>query len=160
VTLYARSDDSGTQEAFFGKVCGVSGAKGTLSGNSLDSSKFTTFGSNQEIVAALGKNADGLGFTAHALTTISSNSLLLNGIPMQNPNTGLIVTAQKDTVKAMAQNDLTQTKGQYYGSRPLVYVTVDQPSGAAKSFIDFVLDPQNNKDITTASGYFSIYFNN
>lgn len=134
-TTYDRSDASGTEEVFVELILGLDGS---------ELEEFTEYaanvsvGNNQDMITALG-TANTIGFTSYGMakdSSISSYIMDLNG-----------VEPTEDSIMGT----------QYDGARPINYITIGEPSGAIKQYIDFVLGPQANQDICELCGYITLY---
>ncbi len=161
VNIFGRSDDSGTQECFYQKLCQKTlGTKGTLSGNGITVAAGKQSDSNQALITLIAADPNALAFTSHAMST-SANGLFAvtgsgayNGIPWAADNS----TAPVLPSTANIQNTATGVAGGYYAVRPLIYLTIGAPAGAAAAFIDYCLIPENNKLFAPAAGYYSIFW--
>ncbi len=147
VDTYDRSDHSGTEECFCEKLL----SKGLKDAAKQMDAGYTTFSyqGNQDLVAALAQDPDGIGFTA-------------KGIADNSPGVRVIPFADEDGSGGLATGDGLPSNseiksGDWPGSRPLNFITVGQPTGAAKVFIDFCLNTEMNQDICELSDYVSIY---
>jgi phosphate transport system substrate-binding protein len=147
VNTYDRSDESGTEECFCAKLMD----KDLLDASKQMPSGYCTFsfGSNQELVAALADDTDGIGFTAWG---ISENTPGIRVIPFSEDGANLCGDDADGLPSA------TEIKSnEWPGSRPLNFLTVGKPTGAAKVFIDFCLTPKANLDMCELSDYVSLY---
>ncbi len=134
-TTCDRSDASGTEEVFVELILGLDGSELE---EFTDYAANTSVGSNQEMISELG-NANTVGFTSYGMakdSDLGDNILSLNSVaPSESSIMG-------DT---------------YDGARPINYITIGEPSGAIKQYIDFVLGPQANQDICELCGYITLY---
>jgi phosphate transport system substrate-binding protein len=155
IKLVSRSDDGGTMEVFCQKLLGskVCPASGTnqdkITSTDFPGVTFTGLGGNQDAQLKVAS-----GSTAASSTTDYLGYSSIGRITVDPTLTYFQVGGVNPT-------DLTKirgcTSGCYAGARPLNYVTVGEPQGVAKQFIDFVMQPRNNQAISTASDFISIY---
>ena len=138
-TWFDRSDESGTEEVFCNKLLGFkentveeAGTTGKILFGATHS-----YPSNQDILAAFDGETNAWTFTSFGMATAG-------GYDMCNYDD---ITPSKDTIKGKT----------YEGIRPIVYITVGDPTGDVKVYIDFCMQPENNQDISTICDYVSIY---
>ena len=97
------------------------------------------FSGNQALIDALEADPDGFGFTSYGMAQDADLKILA----FKGDGDSSAVVCDKTTIK-----DET-----YDGSRPINYLTKGNPTGLAKLFLDFVLLPENNEDISGEAGY-------
>jgi len=135
INIYDRSDESGTEEVFGQQLldCGKAVIEdvGITTGHS--------FSGNQLLIDALEGDSNGIGFTSYGMALTSS----LEIFDFDGDDDTDFVECSKTTIKS----------GTYDGSRPINYLTKGDPTGLAKLFLDFVLLPENNEDISGEAGY-------
>lgn len=138
ITLYDRAEHSGTEETFSGKMLD---GESTLEGTGITA---THCYGNPAILTAVAADPNGMGFNPWAQASASSEVeyLSFDG-----------VDADADTIIAGA----TGGSGGYAGSRTLNYVTVGEPTGQVKDYLDYVLSPDINQKVCENSDYISIY---
>lgn len=146
VVLTDREDLGGTSELACEKLIGTKAGPDTASAKlicSEDSNKQIPnvapllFADGNAAVEALIKgNPDALGYSSFGTGKASG----LTPLDFEGK------TPSIETIKA----------GSFAGSRPLVYVTIDEPQGTAAHFIDFVRDLQRNDAVLNNIGYVSI----
>ncbi len=152
LTIYYRSDDSGTQTDFAALYMNDRGY--------FSSSTWTTASKNSTFVGADGNtgmitdvegNKDGVGFTSFGL--ISSDT---NAAPFSYNPTSLTsgqVFASKTTIM-----EGVMEPGQGYGcTRALELVTMGAPSAADEAFISYMLTVSVNEALCNETGFVSIY---
>lgn len=105
---------------------------------------------NQDAEELLGKTicAECMGYTSMA------------GDDSNTAISALSVDADRDLVladDAITATSTTVRDQTFIGYRSLVYLTIGEPSGVAKQYLDFVLLPKNNQEISTASKFVSLY---
>jgi len=139
IVTYQRADGSGTEEVFCQKV--LDQAKTYLDTTGTDA----TATGNQGMIDAVSANEDSIGFTSYGMTTATDstvNAFYLDGDQC---------TAA--TIKA----EIASAGTGYEAARPLVILTNGQPSGHIEEFVQFVIDPENNREFCSDSGYVSLY---
>jgi len=175
IKIYDRSDVSGTEETFNNNIL-ANPTKGQLEDNAIDVTK--TGGhvdSNQNMVATISGSNDALGFAAYGVakqsTTVAMPKLLLtksdinnNGVKGEyptdeaNPAAGTTgVASTSFTTASKTPQTADSTTMLYGGGKAIYFLTVGQPSGEAKIFIDYCLAPEMNANICTAAGYINLY---
>jgi phosphate transport system substrate-binding protein len=166
ITLYDRQEESGTEETFAKDMldCG----QNTLEAAGINVGHYT---GNQDLLNAIAGNADAFGFMSYGYAKATTSGVKM--LPFQGDadysKDGVkdIVDPNKMTSGDASTNDALTTSFEpgirlygttfYDGSRNLYYITVNQPTGTAQSYIDFVLEPRTNMDICLQSGYISLY---
>jgi phosphate transport system substrate-binding protein len=133
ITLYDRAEHSGTEETFCGKMLDIDAD--TLEDGGITVTHET---GNQALLAAVEADEDALAFCAFGIVAASDDV---------NVPTFETVEATADSIK----------DGSYAGSRPLVYVTVGEPTGDIAQYINFCLSPENNDFINDEADYVSLY---
>jgi phosphate transport system substrate-binding protein len=136
VVAYERADDSGTEAAFCENLLGP--GDGQLSEYGISVNKID---SNQNLLTALAAEPNGISFMSFGMA---------EGVNILNVDfelEGNYVEPSVDTIK-----DET-----YDAGRPINYLTLGEPTGLVKEYLDFVLIPRNNLDIAHAVGYISLY---
>jgi phosphate transport system substrate-binding protein len=139
VTIYDRAEEGGTEETFTKKVLDISAS--TLEEYGIEA--IHALG-NQDLAVAVAGDPDAIGFNAFGIASVSSNGLF--ALPFGEDDDSPITPSQS-TIKDQS----------YPGTRPLVYITIDDPTGALKKYIDFCLTPEINMAICEGSDYVSIY---
>ncbi len=145
ITLYDREDDSGTEAIFFLNALGLD--KSEHGGDQLDSAGIDATGGygNQELKTLIESDPNALGFCSKGVVDSG-----FSGEVIEHAEDG------GDDAYAPSSSD-------YYVMRPLNYITIDSngdgkmDAGAAKSYLDFVLNPDVNQKICEEAGYISIY---
>lgn len=145
ITLYDREDDSGTEAVFFKNALGLD--KSEHGGDQLDNAGIDATGGygNQELKTLIESDANALGFCSKGIVDSGFSGQVIDHV---NPDTG---------------NPESPSSSDYYVMRPLNYITIDSngdgkmDGGAAKSYLDFVLNPDVNQKICEEAGYISIY---
>jgi phosphate transport system substrate-binding protein len=134
---YDRDDASGTEEVFVELILGLDGSELE---EFTDYAANVSVGSNQDMITALGA-ANTIGFTSYGMAKDSSISSYIMDLNSVEPT--------EDSIMGVTT--------QYDGARPINYITIGEPSGAIKQYIDFVLGPQANQDICELCGYITLY---
>ena len=145
VAIYDRDDKSGTEEVFSTKILDT--PKKELE----DVGIITTHvKGNQNLLQAIADDPDALSFMSFGMASASGSGLEM--IPFQGDYDTTPVMPSEDSIMMDAEED-----GAYDGARPINYITVGEPTGDIKQFIDFCLMPESNQDICEVAGYISIY---
>jgi phosphate transport system substrate-binding protein len=130
INLYDRAEHGGTEETFCDKVLGID--ESTLEAHGINVNHET---GNQNLIAAIVADADGLGFCA----------------------LGQAIAVGADMVDFEGVTADPANKDSYAGTRPLCYVTIGEPKGDIKLYIDFCLSPDMNQKINHEADYISLY---
>lgn len=130
IILYGRENSSGTYEYFKEHV---------LAGSDFPSNTQTLQGT-AAIVSAVGKDTKGIGYGGAAYTVTGVKQLKLAG------SAGEAMIPTPENVK----------DGSYALSRNLYFYLRQQPTGALKTYIDWVLGPEGQKAVTEAGEYFPV----
>jgi len=133
IVIYDRAEHSGTEETFCGKLLDID--FDTLEDAGITANHET---GNQALLAAVEGDEDAMGFCAFGIASASSDVVVLD--------------FEGETPTASSIKD-----GSYSGSRPLVYVTVGEPTGDILQYINFCLSPENNDFINNEADYVSLY---
>jgi len=142
-----RSDESGTEECFTAKLLSITG-ESYVNDKQIDLGWCTeSFGSNQDLLNYIAANDDAIGFTAFGIANSRSD---VKVIPFSKDGNDL---STGDGLPSASEIK----SGAWPGSRPLNFLTVGDPTGDAKVFIDFCLATQANQEICQLSDYVSIY---
>lgn len=167
IKLVSRSDKGGTVDVFCDKLVGANHAdlcKAPVSSSNLPLVFIKKGGATGD--ALLGnQDAEALmGTTSVCPTPTATVGGCLGYTSMAGDDTNSAITA----LSLDSNNDLDRADGikatsttvrdqSYVGYRSLVYLTIGEPSGVAKQYLDFVLLPKNNQEIAVASGFVSLY---
>ncbi len=135
-----RLDRGGTEEAFGELMLGKPGGKKYMEDIGIESTLIVA--SNQDLVDAIGADSDVLGFMSAGIA--------------QNTDDVEIVPYTESGSAGVELSDKAVLKGDYDAVRPIIYITIDEPTGAAKLFIDFVKQPEINRLLAEETGYVSI----
>lgn len=147
LNVHYRSDSSGTQDAFAEKYMGTKGYFATTvwSGYAANVAyNFVGSTGNTGIITDVAADHDAIGFTSYGIFSTSAN---VKAATMNN------VAPSVATIKA----GVSGASGGFSAVRPLILVTMGEPSGAAKVFIDFCTDATNNQKFCASTGYVSLY---
>ena len=143
IDWYDRSDASGTEELFVGKLLGLGydTVEEALVGNVITSDSTNSYPSNQDILGAFNSHAEPVWtFTSFGMADAGGYTICdYNG-----------VTPDKDSIMA-------DGAAKYAAARPINYITIGEPTGDIGLYIDFCLQPENNQKICEACDYISIY---
>jgi phosphate transport system substrate-binding protein len=141
VTLYQRSEASGTEETFAKYFDGTD----FESAKDMDESEALGAVGNAGVLAAVEGNADSIGFVDYGFAA-SSDVVNIIGVDGFNDVT------KSNIEKALAGDD---TAYQTELTRPLNYLTNGNPSTVEQSFINFAMSPAATEYFEEV-GYFSI----
>jgi phosphate transport system substrate-binding protein len=130
IILYGRENSSGTYEYFKEHVLD----KGDFPSNT------QTLQGTAAIVSAIGKDTKGIGYGGAAYTAAGVKQVKLAG------ESGEAMIPTTENVKA----------GTYALSRNLYFYLRGQPSGALKTYVDWVLGAEGQKAVTEAGEYFPV----
>jgi len=116
-----------------------------------------------ELTGVLGKDADGNNVdntTESALIQGSTGAIVSTVAATENSIGYVSLGSHKDTVKALkvegvAPSNSTVLDGTYKISRPFIYITGRDLSGAAQAFIDFVMSAEG-QSIVESSGFIPV----
>lgn len=144
ITIYDRAEKSGTEEVFSEQIIDTS--TGTLEAAGITATHET---GNSALRAAIAGDADALSFMSYGYTASGSG---LEIIPFQGDYDTAPVMPNEDSIMMGEKED-----GAYDGARPLCYVTVNEPTGATKLFIDFCKGPEVNQIICEEADYLNVY---
>jgi ABC-type phosphate transport system substrate-binding protein len=145
VTLYDRDDKSGTEEVFAKQIIDTS--EKTLEAAGITNVNHEP--SNQDLLTAIAGDDNAISFMSFGMAGASGSGLSI--VPFQGDDNTAPVTPDEDTI--MDEDPATQ----YVGARPIVYITVGEPTGDIAQYIDFCMQPGNNIDICKVCDYISIY---
>jgi phosphate transport system substrate-binding protein len=137
VVAYERSDDSGTEETFVNKL--LDAGKNQLGEIGIEVTKID---SNQNLLTSLAAEPNGISFMSFGMVDSTVEILDVDFENGDGP-----ITPSKDAIDADT----------YKAGRPINYLTLGEPSGLVKEYLDFVLTPRNNIDICAEVGYISLY---
>jgi len=130
-----RGTSSGTEDLFTDTILGIDEKQleeiGIDTGNHYDS--------NQALLGEIQTDSDTIGFLAY-------------GIAASNPTAVDVLQ-----VEGFEPSEDTILDGDYCGIRPINYITVGEPTGDIKAFIDWCLMPETNLAICACCGYVSLY---
>ena len=153
IKIADRSDESGTEECFVEKLIDIATGYSTFVSEKqiISGHCHISKGSNQELVEAIYADTAAIGFTAKGIA--DGNTDKVKVIPFSDDGSTL---ATGDGLPSASEIKAGPDEG-WPGSRPLNFLTVGKPTGAAKVFIDFCLTPEANLDICELSDYVSLY---
>jgi len=140
INRYGRADGSGTESSFV-KLFLSAGDNNMPYGGYSATNDYT---GNPAMLAALAADNNGIGFGPYGMLS----TYTLTQVPYTK-TTGTPITANYANI----------ANSTWAGSRSLWFVTVGEPSGLAKEFIDFCRDTQMNQDLCSLSNYVSLYAN-
>lgn len=145
IIIMDRADRGGTEEIFGEKLLGKPGGKKYL--EDIPDYDITTYGGksvegNQDLIDSIADEPDALAFMSAGMAADSASGV--NVIPFTISGT--------EGIEINAENVIT---GVYEVRRPINYITVGNPTGAAKLWLDFVTLPGVNQYICEQTGYVS-----
>ena len=136
IIAFERADDSGTEEVFVNKL--LNAGKNQLGEIGIEVNKVD---SNQNLLTELAAEPNGISFMSFGMAEG------VNILDVDFDLDGTYVTPSADTVD----------DGSYKAGRPINYLTLGEPTGLVKEYLDFVLTPRHNIDINAEVGYISLY---
>ncbi len=180
VHTYGRSDTSGTEQTFTSRLLGFTGTTSiatTVSGlgfggcgsdGQTESCGITATheaNGNPLVISGVAGDAAGIGFASDGLARATSSGVII--VPFDGPgqtcasgsscsNGGVLPTLGSSGTIAAGITGSTTTPN-YVGWRPFEFVTLNPPTGEVERYFQFILDPQNNINLATASAEISIY---
>jgi phosphate transport system substrate-binding protein len=138
VNIYERADHSGTEDVFCDKL---------LDEDEKQLDEFditaTTVTGNAALLSTLADDPHGLSFMSFGAAKESNDVEMLN----IDFGTGTPIEPTETNIKA----------GDYKSYRPINYITLGEPTGYAKMYLEFVRGTMMNQDIADECGYMSIY---
>jgi ABC-type phosphate transport system substrate-binding protein len=158
VVLGERSDQGGTEDGFCSKFLKNDGTHCTsdthqlISGSTGYYTKTVGSSGNEGIRAWLKSTSGALSFIGYGSVAESNSGIVTGAMQGVTPSASTIKTAGLN-----ACSPTSTTPSQFCAARPLEYITIGEPTGSAKAFLDFVLETQHNLDFATQAGYVSIY---
>lgn len=146
LNVHYRSDASGTADGFAEKILGD---KKYFSNN-----VFTTYANtyhfvgsngNTGMIADVAADDKAIGFTSFGMVSLSGGSVVSSSYEGVTPSTTTI------------KNGVNGVSGGYVANRPLILVTMGEPTTVAQQFIDFCMNSANNINFCKATGFVSLY---
>ena len=151
VNIYDRTDISGTEETF---VTMLGQTKSQLEEKGITA---THCNGNQGMLDTIKGDNNGICFLSYGYA-INNPTLVTTKPFYQNADANGRKAGLIDPLaSSFAGNVKKSVKVFYSGARECYYVTIGQPSGIVKQFIDYTQIPQNNQDICNAIGFISLY---
>lgn len=135
-----RLDRGGTEEAFVEFILLEPDGEGYLEDVGIESTYIID--SNQDLLNTIESKPNVLAFMSFGMA--SSADVELIGFTQEGD----------EPISLSAKNVL---RGTYEAVRPINYITVDEPSGNAKLYLDFVMQPDVNLKICEGCGYVSLF---
>lgn len=164
IKLVSRSDKGGTVDVFCDKLVGANSAdlcKAPVKAAGTGAIIITKFGSTDPL---LGNQDAEARMAATDCAPSATTGGCLGYTSMAGDDTNSAITAHlldsnndADALDGVQATSTTVRNNSYFGWRSLVYLTIGEPSGVAKQYLDFVLLPKNNQEISVASGFVSLY---
>jgi len=143
--IYDRSTVSGTEETFVLKLVGASATSPYQFEDSASTVSLIGVKGNEQMAEEVAKDARAIGFVEYGFSDDNAD----------------IVTCpynqSGDLYGETAASDSGFDDSDYKGNRPCYYITVGEPTGLVKLWIDWITFPDNNIDMCELSGLYSIY---
>lgn len=165
IKLVSRSDKGGTVDVFCDKLVGANSAdlcKAPVKAVGTGAIIITKFGSTSDLL--LGNQDAEARMAATDCAPSATSGGCLGYTSMAGDDTNSAITAHRldsnndlDALDGVQATSTTVRDNSYFGWRSLVYLTIGEPSGVAKQYLDFVMLPKNNQEISAASGFVSLY---
>jgi phosphate transport system substrate-binding protein len=155
LNIHYRADASGTADAFATKYIGVDKffatadfvADAAIAANNLIGST-----GNTGMITDVAADGNAIGFTSYGMVSNSGGSVVASSYG------STVVTAnQVDPTTATIKDGVNKVAGGYGVTRPLVLVTLGEPTGIVGQFVDFCKNSANNINFCKSTGYVSIY---
>jgi ABC-type phosphate transport system substrate-binding protein len=175
VHVYARADNSGTEEAFDNNVLGIScgtdnqlASCGFPTSTTLKSANTINVATgNAAVLTAIVADKDALGFNSWGLSTAplaqgggaagTGAAIVVDMGVLGNTQTGAVSVSLATIKTGIAAGYGIQVAGGYIGWRPLQYVTLGAAAGESERFIQFVLQPSVDQTLCTQNYFISVY---
>ncbi len=157
LNVHYRADGSGTQDAFATKFLAGSSTDAYFSSSAWTgyaaSASYNMKGSNGNtgMITDVTGDKDAIGFTSYGMVSTSSGQAVAFSFAKLKTDTQVAPT----TASILA--GVKGTTGGYAATRPLILVTMGQPTGITATFIKFCTDSGNNINFCKATGFISIY---
>jgi phosphate transport system substrate-binding protein len=153
--VHYRADSSGTADAFAEKMLGSKGyfATTAFSGYTTSTSyHFVGSNGNTGMISDVAADSKAIGFTSYGMVATSGSSVVASTYGTS--------TAAADQVAASTttiKNGVNGATGGYGVTRPLILVTMGEPTTIAQQFIDFCKNSANNINFCKSTGFVSLY---
>jgi phosphate transport system substrate-binding protein len=136
VVAFERSDDSGTEETFVNKL--LLAGKNQLGEIGINVNKND---GNQNVINDLANEPNGISFMSLGM----AQGVKILNVDFEDGDGP--ITPSKETIN----------EEEYDAGRPINYLTLGEPTGLVREYLEFVLTPRHNIDICAEVGYISLY---
>jgi phosphate transport system substrate-binding protein len=147
VNIYERADHSGTEDVFCHKLLRGDEAQLDEQDPAINCPAGNKITGNAALLTTLAGDPDGLSFMSFGAAKESNDVEMLN-IDFGN---GYIKPTETNIKKPVGDPE------KYESYRPINYITLGEPTGYAKMYLEFVRGTMMNQDIADECGYMSIY---